>query len=704
MRHPQDRSLAGSNGPIRLLLALCLLFTVASADAQLVLEARRHHLGIAGRPEWDEFAGDAPEGRALRLRFEGQANPREATLFLRQHNVKLDWPVRLNGRPIGRLLPMEAALVSALPVPPGVIRDGANELDIDSPGSGPPDDIVIDRIVLDPRPVREAVGRAALDLSVTDADTGAGLPCRITVTDAEGALVPLVVEPGSDLAARPGVVYTPEGRAHIGLPPGRIMVFASRGFEYGMAARKLDLVEGQSPSLALSIRREVPTPGLVACDTHVHTFTYSRHGDATIDERVITLAGEGVELPVATDHDIFTDLDPVARRRGVRPYFTPIIGDEVTTRAGHFNAFPFAIGGAVPDQGLTDWPRLLRAIRSASSAASAVVILNHPRDLHAGFRPFDASQFNAVTGAHRRESMGVDAIEVINSGALQSDPLQLVRDWMAILNRGERVTAVGGSDSHDVARSIVGQGRTYLACRDDDPARIDVAAACRALREGRASVSLGLLTTVTVDRRFRVGDLATGSGPTLRIDVTILGPSWSSADRVELFDDGAKVREQSLVRESSSRPGIKAEVTWEIPRPRHDIYLVAVASGPGVTRPFWAIPRPYQPTSTAWTPRVLGLANPVYIDGDGDGSWTSPRAYAERLIARAGTEAARIVPALEPYDEAVAAQAAGLCQAAGRDIRSPEFVSRLATAAAPVRRGFAAFVATVPNRPREGGS
>src|SRR5437762_8935612 len=111
---------------------------------------------------------------------------------------------------------------------------------------------------------------------------------------------------------------------------------------------------------------------------------------------------------------------------------------------------------------------------------------------------------------------------------------------MAVLNHGGRVTAVGGSDSHDVARYIVGQGRTYLTCRDDDPSRIDVAAACRALRDGRAFVSLGLLTTLTVDGRFQAGGLVTGSGPTLRIAVTVLGPSWSTVDRVELFADGVK--------------------------------------------------------------------------------------------------------------------------------------------------------------------
>src|SRR5262249_39078266 len=158
------------------------------------------------------------------------------------------------------------------------------------------------------------------------------------------------------------------------------------------------------------------------------------------------------------------DLAAALERMGVSAYVTPVVGDEVTTKAGHFNAFPFPAGAAAPDPSPTAWPELLRAIRSASG--ERVVVLNHPRDLHAGFRPFDPKHFNPVTGEHPRGLLHVDPVEVINSGAMQSDPSRLIRDWMALRNRGERITAVGASDSHDVARYIVGQGRTYLPCPD----------------------------------------------------------------------------------------------------------------------------------------------------------------------------------------------------------------------------------------------
>ena len=257
---------------------------------------------------------------------------------------------------------------------------------------------------------------------------------------------------------------------------------------------------------------------------------------------------------------------------------------------------------------------------------------------------------------------------------MQSDPMRPVRDWMALRNRGERITAVGASDSHDVARYIVGQGRTYIACRDDDPARLDVEAACRALKAGRALVSLGLLARMSVDDRFGVGDLATKLGEQVRVAVDVYGPSWATADRVELFANGVQVREARI---DPSPGALKARVVWTLPRPPHDVSLVAIASGPGVTAPYWAIARPYQPTSPEWTPRSFGITNPIDLDGDGDGAWTSPKAYAEATIARVGLAPQALLPALGAYDEAIAAQAAGLCRAAGRDVRDAEFARLL---------------------------
>src|SRR5262249_29250022 len=145
----------------------------------------------------------------------------------------------------------------------------------------------------------------------------------------------------------------------------------------------------------LTIRREVSVPGYASCDTHVHSLTHSGHGDATETERVIAIAGEGLELPIATEHNKQVDYHAAAVKAGVRSYFTPIVGDEVTKPVGHVNIFPVKPAGPVPDDKVKDWAGLFKEI---DRTQAPVRILNHPRDVHLGFRPFGPEHHIAVTG------------------------------------------------------------------------------------------------------------------------------------------------------------------------------------------------------------------------------------------------------------------------------------------------------------------
>jgi hypothetical protein len=482
--------------------------------------------------------------------------------------------------------------------------------------------VVLREIAIDPRPLSEALREATLEVSVEEPDRGS-LAARITIVDEHGALAAVTSVPGETLAVRPGVVYTGNGLARIGIRAGRYTVFASRGFEYGVASQQIEVRAGDSRTVALRIEREVATPGLVSCDTHIHTLTHSGHGDATVEERVLTIAGEGIELPIATEHNLHADYSEAAQRMGVAALFTPVIGNEVTTPTGHFNIFPTAPGTAVPDATITVWPSLMHAMRDTPGVR--VVVLNHPRSIHSNFRPFGPENFDAATGENKRgDEFTFDAIEVLNSGAQQTDYMLVFRDWFALLNRGYRFTAVGGSDSHDVSRFIVGQARTYLATRDDDAGHIDVAAACDSLLAGRALVSMGLLAQMTVEDHFTVGDLATNLPEQVRVRVKVLGPSWVKASRVELFANGARIREATIDPAHADAPGEKADIVWTIPRPARDTYLVAIATGPAVAAPFWAMTRPYQPTSPHWEGHAIGATNPIWLDIDADGHFTAP--------------------------------------------------------------------------------
>ena len=648
------------------------------------------HLRLAGDPEWEEFAGRIPHGKQLDLNFEAKANPAEQTLFLRQDNVKKPWPVTLNGKKLGELHKQEHPLIMTWALPPGALKDGENVLTVGP--SKENDDITVGPIRLETRPLAEALGQATLQVTVIDPSTGTALPCRLTILDRDGNLAAFLPAPGQRVAARPGVLYTADGQAKLALPAGRYTVFATRGFEYGVDRHTITLKPGGGAQFVLRIRREVSTPNLAACDPHVHTLTLSGHGDCSLDERVITLAGEGIELPVCTEHNQHRSYREAALKMGLAEWFTPIDGNEVTTDTGHFNIFPVS-GGEPADWKSKDWSETLRGIRATPGVR--VAILNHPRGRHSNFVPFAPENFNAVTGENRRgPDVAVDAMELVNSGALRSDYFEVYRDWFALLNRGVRVAGVGSSDSHDVNFSIVGQARTYVVCDDHDPSKISLDQVCESFLKGRVLVSMGLLTQIRVNERYGVGDLVSGVKDDVHVQISVFGPTWAAVDHVALYANGALVREERLA--ISGGAGEKARLDWRIPKPAQDSHLVAIATGPGIRELYWPTARPYQPSSPKFEPRVIGSTNPVWIDADGDGAWTPPIEVARRLVAKHGTEAIDLVPALAPYDEAVAAHAASLATAAGRDLRSPGFTAKLQTSPEPLRRGFAAFLATLP--------
>ena len=146
-------------------------------------------------------------------------------------------------------------------------RNGTNTLAILPPTAV--DDIVVGDFRLAATPVKATLTQAMLELRVTDAESKAGLPCRLTIVDAEGALATLqpATTNTAELAARPGVLYARDGAARVGVLPGQYTVYASRGFEYSVATQAVNVAAGETKSLAFAIHRVVPTRGWVAADS-----------------------------------------------------------------------------------------------------------------------------------------------------------------------------------------------------------------------------------------------------------------------------------------------------------------------------------------------------------------------------------------------------------------------------------------------------
>ncbi|HSH15667.1 MAG TPA: CehA/McbA family metallohydrolase [Verrucomicrobiae bacterium] len=646
------------------LVAWVPLSLFAQAEGRSLDEAM-HHLGDSEITDWPGIAPQ-PEGTRLKLEFESSASGGPVTLKLRHRDVDGRWEVRLNERTVAELRRGREEKDHYYEVPAGTLRAGVNVLEVVP--DNPTDDIAIGRVVLHAAPRRTVLNLRTLTVRVTDADSQAALPARVIIETIDGTLPQLYADNAERVAVREGLLYV-HGAARLELPAGRYRIAATRGMEWSRDEQPLDL--SADATVALALRREVDTPGFIAADTHLHTYTLSGHGDATIEERVLSLAGEGVELAVASDHNHHTDYRPYQEKLALNEFFTPVTGNEVTTSLGHFNAFPLPPAGEVPDHKQADWLKLVDDIRMKGAK---VVILNHPRWPNLKQSPLEVLGLNRATG-DRGSGMAFpfDAMELVNSTVDTPDPLYLFTDWFGLLNAGEKISAVGSSDSHTVG-DPVGQGRTYLPSSTDVPAELNVDELCDHLLKGRASISLGIFATVRVDERYTSGDLVPIDDGKVNVRLRVASAGWIRPRRALVFLNGMPVAEQDVPTEDG-RP-TNATLTFTLPVRGVDGHLVCVVLGDPVKHAGWKTLNDY----------TLAATNPVFLDVNRDGSYTSPRDSARRILASVGGDVDALINTLEVVPPPVGVQmlALGHARVSGVDlVRLNEGVQRLAEFHAP---------------------
>jgi hypothetical protein len=601
-----------------LLAAFVGSFSAFAQNTNILIDPGSVHVGQKSVSSFPE-AVRKPSGPRLERLFEAQSNSEEWTLQLRQKHVLDDWEIEINGHALDRLNIGDSERVAHFSIPARTVVDGTNTFSIVPRGQT--NDILVSEIEIIPQRMVDFLKLAHVTISVMEMNGRTHVPARVTIVNAENKAAQLYNVRPATSAWRKGIFYTANEPVEFDLPQGDWVVTATRGLEWSRTQMKLRVFIGQKASLTLPLSREVDTPGYIAADTHVHTYTFSGHGDASVDDRVYTLAGEGVELAIATDHNHFTDDKPKQAALGLSPFFTSVIGDEVTTSNGHFNAFPFNPDSQKPNYKETNWVKLVADIRDKGAQ---FVILNHPRWPAIGNSPMSIWGLNRADGSHTNSSVAftMDAIELVNSAnpVPPKDPNFVMRDWFALLNRGEHLWVVGASDSHTISEPI-GQGRTYIANSATDPGSIDVEAAIKSMRAGNMSVSYGIFGQATVNGSVEMGQIAKPNGDGM-IDVKfhVACPSWGKAKKAVAYLNGVQVGEQEL--NMKPRYPLSTNVTFKIPAPRHDAYLVCVAYGDGIKDPSWK-------TMADFT---LAVTNPIFIDADRDGKYSSPRDSALTIL------------------------------------------------------------------------
>lgn len=554
-------------------LTFVILWLNQSFSQQVLLKAPVN-LRHGSLREWVTFPEKGVDSM-LSLSFDAH-DPGSSVLSLDQFDVTHDWTVTLNNKPLGNLVVDEQRMTSLFDIPANLLKSKNNKLVIVPPKrhETQPDDITIANVML-----HKSISYLK-PVQVTVKSEDRLVPSRLTILNDRNALQPVKTDNGDTLAVRTGIIYSLTGVFTFSLPAGNYKIFASRGFEYSVDSVSVNITHGlpSNRTIALSLNHDIDLNGLQCLDTHVHTKEYSGHGDATMKERLITIAGEGLDYAVTTEHNQSIDGRELSDRIGASKWFTLIRGDELTTKVGHFNIFPLT-DSSVPNANGISW----NDIAAMKKLSKRVVILNHARDEHNGFRPADT--IFKVSPAN----FPANAMEVLNSGSQQTDPRQLYNDWMRLMVRGIFLSPVGSSDSHDVSRFIVGQGRTYIHDQQDVADNFIA---------GKTAVSFGLLPQLDVDTR---------TPGKLNVIVKVYSPSWIKPGNISIYVNGQKIYAADL-SDVDRQVGNYYSKELSISRPPGAAAIVAIAEGADPKAPWWPIARPYQHASPELNPIVLGIS------------------------------------------------------------------------------------------------
>jgi hypothetical protein len=416
-------------------------------------------------------------------------------------------------------------------------------------------------------------------------------------------LVPRQSEAGSK-----NMLYSLTGSGSLELPPGRYDVLASHGPEYSLPRQELEVNADWGATFRAVLARTVDTSGYLAGDFHVHA-SPSHDSNVTLTDRVLTLAAEGIELAVPTDHNHVTDYAEAISAQRLDGKLATMTGVEITTlNWGHFNAYPYAKSLEVPRTHETSPLEIFAVVRAR--APQAVLQVNHPRMPGVGY--FNRGELDTKTGVAQSSefSFAFDTLEVTNGFDLE-DPAVFERnlhEWFELLNVGRRYTAVGNSDSHHVVFQWAGWPRTYVRVPDQDLAHVAPLEVARALTSGHALVSCGIFVLPTANGSAGPGDTVQGSRVSLAI--SLRAPAWIDIAKVEVYANGAKVEERSR-EQPLGKPGWDLDVDLEL---KADAWIVVVARGNRFMND--ALPG-------KWI-KPFGFSNPIYVDADADGTFVSP--------------------------------------------------------------------------------
>ena len=430
-----------------------------------------------------------------------------------------------------------------------------------------------------------------------------------------------------------GAWWTADGKISTSVRPGTYELIVSRGPEYEVTRKMIELRAGAFTAEQVTLVRAFSSDGWVAGDFHIHAQPSTDSG-LPIAQRVASCAAEGLEVAIATDHNYITDYAPVIASQGLDSWLLGVPGMELTTfEMGHFNGYPLRVdpgstrGGEFrwagqPPQALFDQLRAL-----AIDPRRAIVQVNHPRQQVLGYfaqffvdeltaQPYTPTGLLGIFSPYgdefqpQRFSLDFDAIELVTGKQTEDnhtfrapDPLPegpfpdpqpvpgeivvgpdgrsqfpgVVETWFTLLDHGKVATGMGTSDSHHLIGDEPGYARTmlYVGAGKDVPGGYTRDDVVEAIHRHRAITTNAPFLEMTVGDHA-IGDTVVVQGGSVAVKIHVRAPQWAKVDHLVVYSNSAIVAQQVIP--ATQGTDYQTTITLQLAK---DAWIVAEATGTG---------------------------------------------------------------------------------------------------------------------------
>jgi hypothetical protein len=463
-------------------------------------------------------------------------------------------------------------------------------------------------------------------------DTGQRVPGKLTLMGVKGTRDPKLSrgdigrEEDQALAAY-NRIFSLSGVGVVEVPTGTYDVTASRGIEWTISTQRITITR-DGAELHAHIKHVIDTPKWVSGDFHVHAAP-SPDSRVPMRDRVYEFVSDGVDMIVATDHNVVSNYRPVIEELHAEKLLAASTGDEITTGDwGHFGAFPLPSDmeteghGAIPVRHRTA-ADIFHNVRE--TAPNAVIDVHHPR-LETATGYFILGKFDDERDESVRKgfSYDFDAIELLNGyqDTNRKSIERVMKDWFALLDRGHHITATGNSDTHHLTYNLGGYPRNYVLVDNDDPGTVTAGDVAKGVKAHHAFFTTGPIVDFH-SGAAGIGDLAPAPGGKATLDIRVRAAPWVSVSRVILYVAGQEVKRWS-VEPSGEIVRFDEHYPIEIER---DTYAVVRVEGDGSLAPVVG-------GGNGVTVHPFALTNPIFFDKDGNGQCDPQLAHGAHTLDR----------------------------------------------------------------------